>query len=148
MVQMEGRIFKDVLQTVPQGPGFYAVGDLNGDGKDDVAYGEANLQTYISNGDGSFTPKTIFTMPNQTINTGMMIDSNHDGKAEIVVTSRSQLAQYQRDASGDWILGLYSAGMDPATLAQGDLDLDGKLDIIYASPGGVSLPDLLIMYGK
>jgi hypothetical protein len=78
--------------TIPlSGPGCPIVGDLNGDGIPDILEGANSLGgvgTYLGNGDGTFTLKSI-----TPVGPGLIVfgDFNHDGKLDFA-DSTNQLA--------------------------------------------------------
>lgn len=70
----------------------FVVGDVNGDGKDDIiiahnpgATGPANFDVMLSNGDGTFTLKSNNAVTTNSLAGGMLHDVNGDGKLDVVI---------------------------------------------------------------
>ena len=99
-------------------PSSYVLGDLNGDGKPDVAYvsnyrGYAVYCVALGNGDGTFAPVVVTGFPqiapsigydiSTTISSVNIGDFNHDGKADIIFNFN--------DVAGPFGNGLYLQGL-------------------------------------
>jgi hypothetical protein len=127
---------------------FVAAGDFNGDGKLDLAiasFGEQLERGVISialgNGDGTFQKPVFYQLGTSTKRTHMIAvaDLNHDGHLDLVVANAGVLL-YPGDVTvllgnGDGTFGqpaIYSAGQDPFSVALGDYNDDGKLDLAVA----------------
>lgn len=132
-----------------------ALGDFNGDGRQDVAAIDANAKTIwilLSNGDGTFSsaPSITTSIIPYAIAVG---DFNRDGKVDIAiatpqtaVTSPGQLFIYL--GNGD---GTFAAAPGPVTFPAAsnaifvaDVNGDGKLDVIV---GGFYSTQILLGNG-
>ncbi|MES1182288.1 MAG: VCBS repeat-containing protein, partial [Myxococcales bacterium] len=116
-----------------------AVGDLDGDGKADVAIasaGDAQVVILRNLGDGTFAPPT--TVKTGTNPTTMQLgDVNGDGKLDLVVgTTQDQgVAFFLNDGRGTFTAGgSQYLGVIPGALVVGDVNGDGKVDIVTGSP--------------
>ena len=144
--------FDDPLRFVTKyGPYSVAIGDLDGDGKPDLAIannGTGYITLYINTstpGSISFSNMTNLVVPGNPY--GIAIgDLDKDGKAELVVStegSNSSLYVIKNNSTpGSFSFGSpvsYATLAGAFTLAIGDLDGDGNLDIAATegNPSGV-----------
>ena len=103
-----------------------AAGDLNGDGKHDLATAGNGINVLINNGDGTFRPANFYFYGGGSI---ALADFNGDGKPDLVSGSAILLnngnGTFQRPVD-------YGAGIYGGDSAVGDFDGDGKLDLVLA----------------
>ena len=129
------------------GGGVWTTGDINGDGRTDLVYiyARGNIAwTFLSNGDGSYTPKTYSLGSGFDAGGGywMTGDANGDGKADLIYVypSGDIVWTFLSNGNGSYTAKTYSLGSgfdagggiwEPA-----DVNGDGKSDLVYVYPGG------------
>jgi FG-GAP-like repeat len=134
-------------------PTFVAAGDLDGDGRLDLAASSAangSLVLFLQVAGGGFT-----SVPDQSLGSGVLVDPtwielvdlDADGDADILCADAggNQLHVFLGDGTGSFpALPTQSVGgagstAAPACLALADLDRDGDLDVVTANTGGDDL---------
>ena len=133
-------------------PGSLAIGDLNGDGKPDLATANwRDVSVLFNGGDGNLSPAVSFSTGTNPTWVALG-DLNGDGKTDMVVANRgmntgdpsgtiigADVAVLLNMGSGTFVAANYAAGTSPVAVALGDLNADGKPDIVAASGTGVSV---------
>jgi hypothetical protein len=144
------------------------VADLNGDGKLDLilanysgqSNGDGSVSVLLGNGDGTFGGPVVYDSGGGGPTAMVVTDLNHDGKPDIVVVNQGC------PATGNDCLGvllnngdgtfrsvvvyasggtlLANGGTTTAPLVIGDLNGDGKPDLVILNQGGGSNGDGLI----
>jgi RHS repeat-associated protein len=130
------------LQTIyfpQQGPTAIAIGDINGDGHNDLALANGldnTVSIWFNNGDGNFTPSqtsyAVGALP-QDLTFG---DLNQDGFLDLVVADANgnEVSVLFNQGNGTFANAVaISAGRNPYALAVGDINHDGLLDIVTAN---------------
>ncbi len=128
--------------TVGSGPRGVAIGDVSGDGKADIIVatsGSGNLGVSIlsGNGDGTFSAPFALAVPGGPGSVALG-DFNGDRKLDIAVTNGgvgvNNVYVFLNQGSGQWSSpAAYAAGSGATSLAVGDVDADGNLDLVTAS---------------
>jgi hypothetical protein len=134
------------------GPVAVAVGDFNGDGKPDLAVADSGapftigggVSILLGNGDGTFQPATTYDTGPDFVSVAIG-DFNGDGKQDLAAAANSYSTMGVRvfQGKGDGSFGLggfFAAGADPAAVAVGDFNGDGKPDVAVADSGSYSIP--------
>jgi len=116
-------------------PNFVAIGDLNGDGKPDLAVtcpgGSVNI--LLGTGAGSFEPATNFGAGTAPYSVAIG-DLNGDGKPDLAVANAGgSVSILLGDGTGSFETTNFGAGSRPVSVAIGDLNGDGTLDLAVAN---------------
>jgi hypothetical protein len=133
-------------------PTSVAVGDFNGDGKADLAVANSNSNTVsvlLGVGNGSFTaaassPIAVGADPSSV----MAADFNGDGRADLAVANFNSNNMSLLVGNGDGTFAAASdspiaVGTGPDAVSFGDINRDGKPDVIVSNSAGNSLSVLL-----
>ena len=129
-------------------PQAIAVGDFNGDGKLDLAVGNAGVGTVsilLGVGDGTFGAKTDFGVGinPESIAVG---DFNGDGKVDLAVANLDSNTVSILLGAGDGTFGAktdFATGFLPFSVAVGDFNGDGNLDLAVANSDAFTVSVLL-----
>jgi hypothetical protein len=133
------------------GPGHVAVGDVNGDGRLDVAVvrdgsSGASLVTLLGNGDGSFVQASGTYAVGWLASAVVMADFNGDGRPDVAVADLTSDHVEVLLGNGDGTFQApvaYAVGAAPQALAVGDFNGDGRPDLVTANQGSNSVSVLL-----
>lgn len=138
--------------AVGTGPDALSVGDFNGDGFEDLVvanHDSDDVTILLGNGDGSFTqapgsPTSVGTGP-YALATG---DFNRDGKLDFAVINQASnnVAILLGNGDGTFMPAAGSTpdvGAVPTSLAVGDFNGDGKLDLAVVNNGSSNVTILL-----
>ena len=142
----DGTFQTAVTYTVGGGPQSLGVADFNGDGNSDLAVANSDDNTVsilLGNGNGTFQPAInhAFSTSPEAVKAG---DFDGDGKVDLAVATACTNINQCTDGSvivlpgnGDGTFGtpvVYLQGATPVSLAVGDINKDGKLDLVAAIP--------------
>ena len=112
-----------------------AVGDVNGDGLDDVYMSEAGglpNRLFVQNADGSATDfsKRAGVDWLESTSAALFVDLDNDGDQDLVAATKPMTLFMENDGAGHFKLrtGLYVVE-DPFSLSAADYDADGDLDV-------------------
>jgi hypothetical protein len=143
--------------------GFYstaiALGDFDGDHVLDVAVSSEPLlaeaiSIFYGNGDGTLGPRADIPIGGTYAPFILALDLDHDGRADLAVANASGSGNPIPGATVVTILGSrpgrtfapaenIDTGLGPATLARGDVDEDGNLDLVVANSRSNTIASLL-----
>ena len=135
-------------------PNLVAVGDLNGDGKLDLAAAAGEVSPQMStiavslgNGDGTFGSPNLLPIPtSDSFSVGSLstADINGDGKLDLVAENQTALV-FLGNGDGSFQPAASYGSEGASALAVGDFNADGYLDLAVSN---VSLNELSIFYGS
>ena len=120
-------------------PASVAIGDLNGDGKPDLAVansGSNNVSVLLGNGDGSFGAARNFALASGPASVAIG-NLNGDGNPDLAVTRPTYVVSVLL-GNGDGTFGAamnFAVGLGPSSVAIGDLNGDGNPDLAVANGG-------------
>ncbi len=115
-----------------------AIGDLNGDGKPDLAVPNAlsnDISILLGAGAGAFSAAVSLAVGTQPVSVAIG-DLNGDGKPDLAVANSGSntVSILLGDGAGAFVLDTSPAvGSNPVSVAIGDLNLDGKPDLAVAN---------------
>jgi predicted nucleotidyltransferase len=124
------------------GPSSIAVGDINGDSRQDLAVANSlgdSVAILLGNADGSFqAPRVVYLGPNNNPRSIAIGDFNRDSLADLVVANPTSntvaVLPGRGDATFQPVVTL-TAGTSPGSVAVGDFNGDGNPDVAVANMG-------------
>jgi hypothetical protein len=113
-------------------PGVFAPGDLNGDGKLDLAVANSGgVSVLLGNGDGTFQAAASYGPGASSVAVG---DFNGDSKPDLAVTSGGGVSVLLGNGNGTFQTAVnYGVGGTTSSLTVGDFNGDGKADLAVAT---------------
>ena len=123
-------------------PRSVTLGDVNGDGKLDIItanQGANSASVLLGNGNGTFQPKVDFTTGTGPFSV-ILGDVNSDGRLDIITANQSSKnISVILGTGGSAIIATFlpqqtfATGNSPSFVTLGDVNSDGKLDIVSAN---------------
>jgi hypothetical protein len=139
----DGTFETKTTTTVPALPGLLLIGDFNGDGKPDVVMTSGDSVYLLLNaGNGTLKAPSVVSTEVNSVTGIAAADLRNNGKLDLVLT---QAALFQATAAGSVgvLLGNgdgsfqtetdITVGYLPVAIATGDMNKDGKVDLVVAS---------------
>jgi hypothetical protein len=152
-----GGTFQEAVQyPVGKTSGSIAVADLNGDGIPDLVLPTAGVSVLLGNGDGTFQAavESPVGKPSRSL---AVADLNGDGIPDLVLVHVGTSPDYS-DGSVSVLLGKgdgtfqasvdYPSGNAPISVAVGDFNGDGQLDLVVANADGSKTVSVLLGLGN
>jgi RHS repeat-associated protein len=148
----DGTFRAPTTKVTGTGVGYIAAGDLNGDGKLDLAIADpfGKVAILLGNGDGTF--QSLFEYPAGGFALGIVIaDLNGDGKLDIATANLSDntVSILLGNGNGSFRAPMnFAVGVQPVHLAVGDLNSDGLPDLVVDNIGAATVSVLINATGK
>jgi hypothetical protein len=134
----DGTFQPAVKYTAGSEPVSVAVGDFNGDGKQDLAVANTSgtVSVLLGKGDGTFQPAQTVLTEGQPSALAVG-DFNGDGKQDLAVANAYGVSVLLGNGDGTFLPGVgYAAGINPVAVAVVDFNGDGWPDLAVADEGG------------
>ena len=129
-------------------PSSSATGDLNGDGRLDLAavdYGAGKVSILLGRGNGTFQPSVDY-LTGLTPSTVVIRDFNNDGKLDLAVRNQGSSSMSILLGNGDGTFQHatnFATGSGASRLTAGDFNQDGELDLATTNNTNNSVSILL-----
>ena len=147
--------FKPAVLTTVLSADPILVGDVNGDGKDDVVQihpfkAPSTVDVWLSNGDGSFTEGQSYQVSQASLQGGILTDLDGDGKLDLLAVDTQTPGLVRTllgngDGTFQAATSVTLASQAPANLRFADFNGDGKVD--FAGTGGNGQVNIYLQAG-
>jgi len=144
----DGTLPARVEFTTDSSPFAVAIGDVNNDGRADLAVGNYwgfNVSVFPADGlPGNFGPRTDYTLGYASESVAI-VDMNLDGKADLVAATNGGFVRvFQGDTLGSFVSPVdIATGSYPKTVITPDVNGDGRRDLVTANFYGGNVSQLL-----
>ena len=130
----DGTLQSAVLRPVNFEPESVVVADFNGDGKADIAFGEAfaGLGVLLGNGNAAFGPEVDYSGGGERVNAGYF---GQEGKVDLVTADfpLSSVSVFMGNGDGTFQPSvIYPTGAEAEFVAVADFNGDGQQDLVVA----------------
>jgi len=128
--------------NVPGNESAWAIGDLNGDGKEDLIGTSPfnGVAVYLGNGDGTFKTALNYATGYDNMAAAITLaDINGDGRLDVIVTNSDTKTISVLLGNGDGTLRPavpYDVALGPQSIVTGDFNGDGRTDLAIANANG------------
>ena len=126
------------------------VGDVTGDGIDDIVAMNSDERLVVIQGDGTQQSTHISELPTSSIYDMLLFDYDGDGDQDLAIANTNisggaELHVYTNDGNGNFVSGYsYEVGQNIYGLAKADFDGGGKEDLIFTTSSSSDNAHLLI----
>jgi hypothetical protein len=125
-----------------------AVGDFNGDGKQDLAVVNSDLNVLLGDGSGGFTPAPKSPLPQSGFPTSVVAgDFNEEGRSDLAVANQEgYVTVYLSNKAGEFHAtpgSPLATDTNPRAITAADLTDNGKLDLVAVNTGSSDVTVLL-----
>ena len=126
------------------------VGDVTGDGIDDIVAINSDERLVVIQGDGTLSSTHISELPTSSIYDMLLFDYDGDGDQDLAIANTNisggaELHVYTNDGNGNFVSGYsYEVGQNIYGLAKADFDGGGKEDLIFTTSSSSDNAHLLI----
>ena len=144
-----GKLATKVDYPTARSPSATAIGDLNHDGQPDVVtgnYGRAHVSVLLGKGDGTLAPHVDSEEPTEGTKSIAIADLNGDGDVDLGIgdaEGRGPPGNFgMMPGNGDGTFDpeiTYPPAISGCEVAAGDLDADGRLDLVGTTYRGIGI---------
>lgn len=142
----DGSYEQPVASPIGDAAGLIESSDLDGDGRAEIIYElagpENTLFVYRADTSGVLRVSTTIAASG-LIGASKFVDINGDGRVDLLAVRQERISVYLQDVDGGFQPPVDTAVASPIGLLTGDVDGDGKLDVLVPSQSSRSLTVLL-----